>query len=52
MAKDVLTQAEAARIRAELASAFNPGGPVSHRDLLVGRIEQIRAVFTAVQQGG
>lgn len=52
MAKDVLTQADAARIRAELARAFNPGGPVSHRDLLVGRGEQIRAVFTAVQQGG
>ena len=52
MASGALEQAEARRIRAQLAGAFNPGGPVSRIDLLVGRLDQINEVFSAVQQRG
>ena len=52
MANGALEQAEALRIRAQLAGAFNPGGPVSRIDLLVGRLEQINEVFSAVEQRG
>ena len=52
MANEAFEQAEAIRIRAQLADAFNPGGPVSDIDLLVGRREQIQEVMSAVRQDG
>ena len=52
MANEAIEQAEALRIRVQLADAFNPGGPVSNVDLLVGRRQQIQEVMSAVRQDG
>ena len=52
MANEALEQAEALRIGVQLADAFNPGGPVSNIDLLVGRRHQIQQVMSAVRQDG
>jgi len=52
VAESAIDQAEWLRIRAQLATAFNPSGPVSSRDLFAGRIEQISRVLSAVSQRG
>lgn len=45
-------QAELIRMRTQLATAFNPSGPVSSLDLFAGRVEQIAQVLSAVRQTG
>ena len=49
---DILTQAEAIRIRAELLSLFKPSGPVGQRELFQGRRQEIDRVLSAVSQSG
>lgn len=51
-ANDVLTQADAARARVDLGRVFNPSGPVRHRELLQGRVDEIARVLSAVGQPG
>lgn len=45
-------QADRLRARFELSTAFNPSGPVSNRDMLVGRSEQVGRLLAAVGQRG
>ena len=51
-ANDVLTQADAVRARVDLARIFNPSGPVRHRELLQGRVDELSRVLSAVSQPG
>lgn len=51
-ANDILTQAEAIRVRVELATIFNPSGPVSDTDLFQGRRSEIDRILSAVSQHG
>ena len=45
-------QADAIRARVDLATIFNPSGPVSHRDLLQGRVEERGRLLSAVSHHG
>lgn len=45
-------QAELVRMQVQLQSVFTPGAPVSRRDLLAGRTNEIRKVISAVSQRG
>ena len=52
MAGAVLEQAMRERARVVLSTAFNPTGPVSRSDLLVGRRDQLNRLLAAVGQNG
>lgn len=52
MPSPVEKQANLLRMRVQLATAFNPSGPVSSRDLFAGRLQQITQVVSAVGQVG
>ena len=53
MATRAVKQAELIKARMTLSGqAFNPSGPVSHRDLFAGRENQLRDVLGAVAQSG
>ena len=48
----VQEQADFARLRYQLQTVFTPGAPVSERELLAGRIDEISKVIGAVSQVG
>ena len=48
----MLEQAEVVRVRTELATVFNPSGPVGQLDLFEGRRSEVVRVLSAVSQRG
>lgn len=52
MAEDAVTQADLTRMQAQLTTVFTPGAPVAERELLAGRIPEIRETIRAVSQQG
>ena len=52
MQQDAIAQADLVRLQAQLVTVFTPGAPVADRELLAGRIPEIREAIRAVGQPG